>query len=164
MSCKNSVDVVVQGRYDSKIVEFQCGNTDHHGHRVTCDSCLNDPQEMQAIRNNQANISDAYCIFIEDELFVKNLHIAEYSNGGRSNHEPKRARKLLLNRQELGKMIGKVKEKGMSVIPIRLFINDKGKAKLEITLAKGKKIYDKRESIKEKDQKRDIAREQSTRK
>ena len=55
MSCKNSVDVVVQGRYDSKIVEFQCGNTDHHGHRVTCDSCLNDPQEMQAIRNNQAN-------------------------------------------------------------------------------------------------------------
>ena len=120
--------------------------------------------EIKSIRNNQANISDAHCIFIEDELFVRNLHIAEYSNGGHNNHEPKRERKLLLNRQELGKMIGKVKEKGMSVIPIRLFINDKGKAKLEITLAKGKKIYDKRESIKEKDQKRDIAREQSTRK
>ena len=114
--------------------------------------------EIKSIRNNQANISDAYCIFIEDELFVKNLHIAEYSNGGRSNHEPKRARKLLLNRQELNKMIGKVKEKGMSVIPIRLFINEKGKAKLEIALAKGKKIYDKRESIKEKDQKRDMDR------
>jgi SsrA-binding protein len=120
--------------------------------------------EIKSIRNNQANISDAHCVFIKDELFVRNLHIAEYSNGGHNNHEPKRERKLLLNRQELGKMIGKVKEKGMSVIPIRLFINDKGKAKLEIALAKGKKIYDKRESIKEKDQKRDIAREQSTRK
>ncbi len=120
--------------------------------------------EIKSIRNNQANISDAHCVFIEDELYVRNLHIAEYSTGGHNNHEPKRERKLLLNRQELGKMIGKVKEKGMSVIPIRLFINDKGKAKLEIALAKGKKIYDKRESIKEKDQKRDIAREQSTRK
>jgi SsrA-binding protein len=120
--------------------------------------------EIKSIRNNQANISDAHCVFIEDELFVRNLHIAEYSNGGHNNHEPKRERKLLLNRQELGKMIGKVKEKGMSVIPIRLFINDKGKAKLEITLAKGKKIYDKRESIKEKDQKRDVEREQSNRK
>ena len=101
--------------------------------------------EIKSIRNNQANISDAHCVFIEDELFVRNLHIAEYSNGGHNNHEPKRERKLLLNRQELGKMIGKVKEKGMSVSPIRLFINDKGKAKLEIALAKGKKIYDKRE-------------------
>ena len=120
--------------------------------------------EIKSIRNNQANISDAHCVFMEEELFVKNLHIAEYSHGGKSNHEPKRARKLLLNRQELNKMIGKVKEKGMSIIPISLFINDKGKAKLEITLAKGKKIYDKRESIKEKDLKRDIAREQSNRK
>jgi len=120
--------------------------------------------EIKSIRNNQANISDAYCVFIKDELFVKNLHIAEYSNGGRSNHEPKRARKLLLNRQELRKMLVKVKQKGMSIIPIRLFINEKGKAKLEISLAKGKKIYDKRESIKEKDQKRDVEREQSNRK
>ena len=120
--------------------------------------------EIKSIRNNQANISDAHCVFMEEELFVKNLHIAEYSHGGKSNHEPKRARKLLLNRQELNKMIGKVKEKGMSIIPIRLFINEKGKAKLEIALAKGKKIYDKRESIKEKDLQRDIAREQSNRK
>ena len=120
--------------------------------------------EIKSIRNNQANISDAYCVFIKDELFVKNLHIAEYSNGGRSNHEPKRARKLLLNRQELRKMLVKVQQKGMSIIPIRLFINEKGKAKLEITLAKGKKIYDKRESIKEKDQKREVEREQSNRK
>jgi len=114
--------------------------------------------EIKSIRNNKANISDAYCVFIDGELFVKNLHIAEYPHGGHINHEPKRARKLLLNRQELNKMLGKVKGKGNSIIPIRLFINEKGKAKLEITLAKGKKIHDKRESIKEKDQKRDMDR------
>ena len=114
--------------------------------------------EIKSIRNNKANISDAYCVFIDDELFVKNLHIAEYPNGGHINHEPKRERKLLLNRQELNKMLGKIKKKGNSIIPIRLFINKKGKAKLEITLAKGKKIYDKRESIKEKDQKKDVDR------
>jgi len=119
--------------------------------------------EIKSIRDNKASISDAHCVFIDNELFVKNLHIAEYSNGGKNNHEPKRQRKLLLNKQELSKMIGKVKEKGMAIIPIRLFINEKGIAKLEIALAKGKKIYDKRESIKEKDQKRDIAREQSRR-
>lgn len=114
--------------------------------------------EIKSIRNNKANISDAYCVFIENELFVKNLHISEYPNGGYINHEPKRERKLLLNRQELNKMLVKIKKKGNSIIPIRLFINKKGKAKLEIVLAKGKKIYDKRESIKEKDQKRDVDR------
>ncbi len=114
--------------------------------------------EIKSIRNNKANISDAHCVFNGNELFVKNLHIAEYSNGGQNNHEPKRERKLLLNKQELKKMLGKVKEKGNSIIPIRLFINNKGKAKLEKTLAKGKKVYDKRESIKEKDQKKDMDR------
>ena len=114
--------------------------------------------EIKSIRNNKANISDAHCVFNGNELFVKNLHIAEYSNGGQNNHEPKRERKLLLNKQELKKMLGKVKEKGNSIIPIRIFINEKGKAKLEIALAKGKKVYDKRESIKEKDQKRDMDR------
>ena len=114
--------------------------------------------EIKSIRNNKASISDAYCILIDNELYVKNLHIAEYENGGTNNHDPKRDRKLLLNRQEIHKISAKVKEKGNSVIPIRLFINKNGKAKLEITLAKGKKIYDKRESIKEKDQKRDIKR------
>ncbi|MEC9209633.1 MAG: SsrA-binding protein SmpB [Bacteroidota bacterium] len=114
--------------------------------------------EIKSIRNNKANISDAYCVFVDEELFVKKLHINEYPNGGSLNHEPKRDRKLLLNRQELNKMLGKVTEKGNSIIPIRLFINEKGKAKLEIALAKGKKTYDKRESIKEKDQKRDMDR------
>jgi len=120
--------------------------------------------EIKSIRNNKANISDAHCVFNGNELFVKNLHIAEYSNGGQNNHEPKRERKLLLNKQELKKMLGKVKEKGNSIIPIRLFINEKGKAKLEIALAKGKKVYDKRESIKEKDQKRALERDQTSRK
>ena len=114
--------------------------------------------EIKSIRNNKANISDAHCVFIDDELYVKSLHIAEYTNGGYINHEPKRDRKLLLNRKELNKMLGKVNEKGNSIIPIRLFINENGKAKLEIALAKGKKVYDKRESIKEKDQKRDMDR------
>ena len=112
--------------------------------------------EIKSLRNNQANISDAYCTFIEDELWVNNLHIDEYSNGGYSNHIPKRSRKLLLNRQELAKILSKVKTKGNAIIPIRLFINEKGKAKLEIALAKGKNLFDKRESIKQKDLKRDL--------
>ena len=111
--------------------------------------------EIKSIRNNKANISDAYCTFVDEELYVKNLHISEYTNGGYNNHEPKRDRKLLLNKIEINKLLGKVKEKGNSIIPIRLFINQTGRCKLEISLAKGKKIYDKRESIKEKDQKRE---------
>ena len=112
--------------------------------------------EIKSIRNNKANISDAYCVFIDDELFVKNLHIAEYPNGGYINHEPKRERKLLLNRRELNKMYGKIKEKGLSIIPIRLFINEKGKSKVEITLAKGKKDIDKRRKITDKRVKKEI--------
>ena len=114
--------------------------------------------EIKSIRNNKSNISDAHCVFNNNELFVRNLHIAKYNHAGKRNHEPKRERKLLLNKIELKKMLSKVKEKGNSIIPIRLFINEKGKAKLEIALAKGKKVHDKRESIKEKDIKRDMQR------
>lgn len=114
--------------------------------------------EIKSIRENKASISESYCVFLDNELFVKNLHIAEYTNGGQANHRPKRDRKLLLKRQELNKIQTKVKEKGNSIIPTRLYINENGKAKIEIALAKGKKIYDKRESIKEKDQKRDVER------
>jgi SsrA-binding protein len=96
-------------------------------------------------------------------LYVKNLHISEYPNGGYINHEPKRDRKLLLNKQELYKMLTKVKIKGNSIVPIRLFMNESGRAKLEIALAKGKKIYDKRESIKASDQKREIDRIKNSR-
>ena len=114
--------------------------------------------EIKSIRNNKANISDAYCLLIDNILIVKNLHISEYPNAGYVNHEPKRDRTLLLNKQEIQKISGKVKEKGNSIIPVRLFINERGKAKLEIALAKGKKIYDKRESIKRKDQQRELDR------
>ena len=114
--------------------------------------------EIKSIRNNKANISDAYCIFNNNELYVKNLHISEYPNSGYVNHEPKRDKKLLLNKQELQKLHTKVKEKGNSIVPLRLFINEKNKAKIEIALAKGKKIYDKRERIREKDLKRELDR------
>ena len=114
--------------------------------------------EIKSIRNSQVSMSDAHCVFIENELWIKNLHISEYSNGGYVNHEPKRERKLLLNRQELEKINGKVTTKGMTIIPTRLFVNDKGRAKLEIAVAKGKKLFDKRESLKDKDNKRDLDR------
>ena len=114
--------------------------------------------EIKSIRNSQVTMSDAHCVFIKNELFIKNLHISEYGNGGYTNHEPKRERKLLLNIQELEKINGKVTTKGMTIIPTRLFINDKGIAKLEIAVAKGKKLFDKRESLKDKDNKRDLDR------
>ena len=114
--------------------------------------------EIKSIRNSQVNMSDSYCVFIEEELWIKNLHISEYVNGGYINHEPKRERKLLLKRTELEKIHGKVKTKGVTIIPLRLFVNEKGKAKVEIAVAKGKKIFDKRESLKEKDNKRNLDR------
>ncbi len=114
--------------------------------------------EIKSIRNSQVTMSDAHCVFIENELWIKNLHISEYGNGGYTNHEPKRERKLLLNKQELEKINGKVTTKGMTIIPTRLFINDKGRAKVEIAVAKGKKLFDKRESLKDKDNKRDLDR------
>ena len=116
--------------------------------------------EIKSIRNNNANLSDAFCTFNNSELYIKNLHIGELQNAGLNNHTPKRDRKLLLNRLELNKIESKVKEKGITIIPLRLFINKNGKAKIEIALSKGKKLFDKRESIKEKDIKRDINRSQ----
>lgn len=113
--------------------------------------------EIKSIRNNLANISSAFCVFIENELFIKNLHISKYKDQD-DEDSTTRKRKLLLNRNELKKMETKVNEKGIAIIPLRLFINEKGIAKLDIATAKGKKIHDKRENIKEKDQKRDIER------
>ena len=114
--------------------------------------------EIKSIREGKANIADAYCTFKGDELFVINMHIAEYSFGTYNNHEPKRDRKLLLTKRELHKMQAKVKEKGFTIIPTLLFINEKGLAKLTISLARGKHYYDKRESLKQKDVKREIDR------
>ncbi len=114
--------------------------------------------EIKAIREGKANLVDAYCHFIKEELFISNLNISEYSLGTYANHEPRRMRKLLLKKKELKKLRGSLKEKGLTIIPLSLFINDKGFAKLDIALSKGKKLYDKREDIKAKDVKRDLDR------
>tara|TARA_Y100000589_G_scaffold117681_1_gene111685 strand:- start:129 stop:575 length:447 start_codon:yes stop_codon:yes gene_type:complete len=115
--------------------------------------------EIKSIRNNHVNLSDSYCIVIDNEVFIRNLHIGEYKHASHFNHEPKRERKLLLNKQEINKISNKAKDKGITIIPLRLFINNKNIAKLEIALARGKKIYDKRESIKAKDIERDLQRD-----
>jgi len=114
--------------------------------------------EIKSIREGKANLADAYCSFTGLELYVRNMHIAEYSFGTYNNHEPKRDRKLLMNKRELKKLSTKVKEKGFTIIPVSLFISDRGLAKLEIALAKGKHTYDKRESLKQKDSKREMDR------
>ena len=114
--------------------------------------------EIKSIREAKASLSEAYCTFIKDELFIKNMHVAEYTHGTHYNHEPKRMRKLLLNKSELKKLLGKTKEKGLTIIPIKLFINERGFAKVEIALAKGKKVYDKRESIKQRELTRQLKR------
>lgn len=114
--------------------------------------------EIKSIREGKANLVDSYCYFGGEELFVKGLHISPYSQGSFYNHEATRERKLLLNKKELKKLLSKTNEKGLTVIPVRLFITGRGFAKLEIALAKGKKIHDKRDSIKEKDVKKEMAR------
>lgn len=106
--------------------------------------------EIKSIRMGKASISDSYCYFQNDELWIKQMHIAPYKYGNINNHEEIRPRKLLLKKNEL-KKLNKTKEKGMTIIPTKLFINSRGFAKLEIALAQGKKLYDKRQSIKEKD-------------
>lgn len=114
--------------------------------------------EIKSIREGRAGLVDSYCQFFKGELFVKNMHIAEYFFGSINNHDAKRERKLLLNKKELNKLERKIKESGFTIVPLRLFLNEKGFAKMEIALAKGKKTYDKRESLKQKDSKRDIDR------
>ncbi|HHZ65034.1 MAG TPA: SsrA-binding protein SmpB [Flavobacteriales bacterium] len=114
--------------------------------------------EIKSIRAKEANLRDAHCTFIGGELWVKNLQISEYSHGGMSNHQPKRDRKLLLNARELDKLFKGSSTKGLAIIPLRLFIGKRGFAKLEIALAKGKKLYDKREDLKKKDVQREIDR------
>ena len=107
--------------------------------------------EIKSIRAGKANIQDAYCSFENGELWVHNMHVSEYANGSYNNHEAKRDRKLLLNRREIKKLLVKLNERGFTIIPTLLYLNENGYAKLDIALAKGKKKYDKRESIKEKD-------------
>jgi SsrA-binding protein len=112
--------------------------------------------EIKSIRDGKASLTDTYCAFINDELWVKNMHIATFIFGTYNNHEVRRDRKLLLSRRELNKLGRATKETGLTIVPIKLFINEKGLAKLEIGLAKGKKTYDKRHALKEKEAKKDI--------
>ncbi len=114
--------------------------------------------EIKSIRAGKASINDAYCAFSGSELFVRNMHVAEYDHGSYNNHDPKRERKLLLNTRELRKLRTKLAERGFTLVPVLLFINEKGLAKLEIALAKGKKLHDKRQTIKKKDIEREMER------
>ncbi len=114
--------------------------------------------EIKSIRSGNVNLRDAYCTFKDGELYVRSLFIAEYSHGNLFNHETRRTRKLLLHKRELKKLEKRVKEKGFTIVPYRMYLTDRGFAKLEIALAQGKKSYDKRHTIKEKDVKRDLAR------
>ena len=107
--------------------------------------------EIKSIRAGRASLPDSYCYFIGNELYVRNMHIAEYWWGSFNKHDPKRDRKLLLNRKELRKLARAIKEKGLTIVATRLFIADNGYAKLNIALARGKKEYDKRHTIKEND-------------
>lgn len=115
--------------------------------------------EIKSIRDGRANLTDAYCVFIGDELFVRQMHISEYRFGSYLNHVAKRDRKLLLTRRELRKLQNKIKERGFTIIPTLLYIDSRGYAKLTISLARGKKFFDKRETIKAKDSRRDLERQ-----
>ncbi|MBK6521190.1 MAG: SsrA-binding protein SmpB [Sphingobacteriaceae bacterium] len=114
--------------------------------------------EIKSIREGKAGLSDSYCYFRGGELYIKNLHITEYSEASFKNHEPLRERKLLLSKTELRKLEGKLKDRGLTIIPVRLFLSDRGFAKVDIALAKGKKEFDKREDIKKKDAEREVGR------
>ena len=115
--------------------------------------------EIKSIRNSKASITESFCEFSErGELFTVNMHIEEYAFGTRFNHRPKAQRKLLLNKKELKKLYKEVKNSGLTIVPLRLFINDDGFAKLRIALAKGKKLYDKRETIRDRDNKVNLDR------
>ena len=114
--------------------------------------------EIKSIRAGKASLVDSYCYFVNRELFVKNMHIAEYWWGNLNNHNPRRDRKLLLNRKELNRLFKATREKGLTIVATRLFIAENGYAKLNIALARGKREFDKRHSIKEKDLRRESER------
>jgi SsrA-binding protein len=114
--------------------------------------------EVKSLREGKATFNDSYCLFHKDELWIRSFHISEYSHGTVNNHDPIRERKLLLNRRELKKIQTKMKEKGYTIVPLRLFFNEKNLVKIEIGLAKGKKLHDKRETIKQRDTDREMKR------
>lgn len=114
--------------------------------------------EVKSLRDGKASFNDSYCIIHKGEMWLKSLHIAEYSHGTTNNHDPVRDRKLLLQKREINKIEGKLKEKGYTLIPLRIFFNEKNLIKVEIGLGKGKKLHDKRETIKNRDVEREMKR------
>lgn len=114
--------------------------------------------EIKSIRAGKTSIAEAYCTFIKNELFIRNMHISEYIEGSYNNHDPKRDKKLLLTKKELKKIATKTVEKGLTIVPLRLYISDSGFAKIEIAIGRGKKYFDKRDTIKSKDIQRDMDR------
>ena len=114
--------------------------------------------EVKSVRQGKVNMIDAFCFFRQNDLYIRGLNIAQYSHGSDNNHDPLRIRKLLLTKRELKKLSAKVKERGLTVIPVRMFFNERGLCKIEIALAKGKKAFDKRDSIKDRDTKREAQR------
>ncbi len=114
--------------------------------------------EIKAIRQGKASIAESFCEFQNNELFVINMTVEEYSHATHFNHDPKSARKLLMKRRELKKLEKEVKNSGLTIVPLRLFINERGLAKLQIALARGKKLFDKRETLKDRDNKRRLDR------
>lgn len=114
--------------------------------------------EVKSLREGKASFSDSYCLFQKGELWIRSFHISEYSHGTVNNHDPIRERKLLLNKRELRKLEAKIKEKGYTIVPLRLFFNEKNLAKLEIGLGKGKKVHDKRDTIRQRDTEREMKR------
>jgi SsrA-binding protein len=114
--------------------------------------------EVKSLRDGRASFNDSYCLIHKGEIWVKSLHIGEYSHGTVNNHDPLRDRKLLLEKREIRKIEAKLKEKGYTLVPLRIFFNSKNLAKMEIGLARGKKMYDKRESIKQRDVEKEMKR------
>ena len=114
--------------------------------------------EVKSLRAGRASFNDSYCLIHKGEIFIRNLHIAEYSYGTVNNHDPVRERKLLLQKREIKKIESKLKEKGYTIVPLRIYFNDKNLLKIEIGLAKGKKLHDKRETLRQKDAEREMKR------
>lgn len=114
--------------------------------------------EIKSIREGRVSFNDSFCFFVKGELFVKSLHIAEYSHGSYANHDPIRERKLLLQKKELKKIEKRMQERGYTVVPLRIFLTEKGIAKMEVGLGKGKKLHDKRDSIKSREVDRELRR------
>ncbi|MBN2667800.1 MAG: SsrA-binding protein [Bacteroidales bacterium] len=114
--------------------------------------------EVKSVRDSKVSFTDAYCLFINQELWLRGIHISEYAFGSYNNHVPKRDRKLLLNKKEIQKIQKQVSEKSLTIVPLKIFFNENGFVKVEIGIARGKKKFDKRETLKEKDTKRDLDR------